>query len=142
MSRYALLIAPSTNRVYAEAALGLTRAELSIFSTVTAPIRDIAENRLGGVPYVTFEAELGSGDLRYLANLSSMYALFELGDGVLIDVSQGSIDHAFRGHDVLNSPGSAGRMRAKSSPVSRPESLRISARSSTLRNSRTLPGQS
>ena len=35
-----------------------------------------------------------------------------------------------------------GRMRAKSSPVRRPESLRISARSSTLRSSRTLPGQS
>ena len=70
MPRYALLIAPSTNRVYAEAALPLTRAELSIFGGVS----DIAEARIGGVPYVTFEA---SGDVAHLANLSSAYALFE-----------------------------------------------------------------
>ena len=45
MSRYALLIAPSSNRVYADAALPLTRAELSIFgSTVlSAPPASVAE---------------------------------------------------------------------------------------------------
>ncbi|OLE21806.1 MAG: DNA modification methylase [Actinobacteria bacterium 13_1_20CM_3_71_11] len=108
MPRFALLIAPSTNRVYAEAALGLTRAELSIFSTVTTPIRDIAENRLGGVPYVTFEAELGSGDLRYLANLSSMYALFELvGDGLLRPVEVNPL--AYFDEDLITIPKYAGK---------------------------------
>src|SRR5256885_2927777 len=79
MPRYALLIAPSTNRVYADAALPLTRAELSIFgSTVlSAPPTEIVEERLGGVPYVVFDGELTSTDLAYLANLSSAYALFE-----------------------------------------------------------------
>src|SRR6266581_1668334 len=60
MSRYALLIAPSTNRVYADAAIRLTAAELSIFGTtvLSAPPAGIAEKRLGGVPYVVFDAEL------------------------------------------------------------------------------------
>jgi hypothetical protein len=79
MPRYALLIAPSTNRVYADASLRLTRAELSIFgSTVlSAPPAEIAEERMGGVPYVVFDGELTATDLVYLANLSSIYALFE-----------------------------------------------------------------
>ncbi len=78
MNRYALLIAPSANRVYADGALRLTRAELSIFgSTVlTAPPTDVCEERLGGVPYVVFDAELTPTDLTYLANLSAGYALF------------------------------------------------------------------
>jgi SAM-dependent methyltransferase len=83
--RYALLIAPSTNRVYADASIRLTRAELAIFGRVLAsPPRDVAEERLGGVPYVTFSAEPTKDDLAYLANLSSIYALFTLtGDGAL-----------------------------------------------------------
>jgi hypothetical protein len=78
--RYALLIAPSTNRVYADAALRLTRAELSIFgdTALSGRLSGIAERRVGGVPYVTFEGELGGADLAYLANLSSAYALFEV----------------------------------------------------------------
>jgi hypothetical protein len=78
--RFALLIAPSTNRVYADAALRLTRAELSIFggSVLSGPVGGIDERRIGGVPYVVFEADLTEGDLAYLANLSSGYALFEL----------------------------------------------------------------
>lgn len=80
MSRYALLIAPSTNRVYADAALRLTRAELEIFagSVLSGPVTGIEERRLGGVPYLTFDAKLTDPDLAYLANLSSIYALFEL----------------------------------------------------------------
>jgi len=106
--RFALLIAPSTNRVYADAALGLTRAELSIFSTVTSPIEDIAQTRLGGVPYVTFEAELGAEDLRYLANLSSMYALFELvGDWLLRPVELTPL--AYFDDDLITIPKYAGK---------------------------------
>src|SRR5947207_903471 len=79
MRRFALLIAPSANRVYAEAALPLTRAELAIFgaTVLSAPVRDVGEERLGGVRYVVFDAELTGTDLAYLANLSAGYALFE-----------------------------------------------------------------
>src|SRR5947209_16951374 len=86
VSRYALLIAPSANRVYAEAALRLTRAELSIFggTVLSVPPSGIAEERLGERPYLTFEASLTPTDLAYLANLSSGYALFErVGDELL-----------------------------------------------------------
>ena len=83
MPRYALLTAPSTNRVYADSAVRLTQAELAIFgaSVLAAPVEDIEEVRLGGVRYVTFTGDLIAADLTYLANLSSAYALFEmLGD--------------------------------------------------------------
>ncbi len=86
MSRYALLIAPSTNRVYADAALRLTRAELAIFggSVLSAPPDGVDEARIGGVPYVVFDAELTAADVAYLANLSSIYALFERVDEGLL----------------------------------------------------------
>lgn len=77
---YALLIAPSANRVYAESAIGLSQAELAAFGAVlTAPPQDVAEVRLAGVAYIGFRApELSDRDLAYLGNLSSVYALFEV----------------------------------------------------------------
>lgn len=81
MSRYALLILQSANRVYAEATVALTQAELEVFgdSVLDGPVRDMAASLIGGVPYVTFTAEsLGEREARFLANLSSAYALFEV----------------------------------------------------------------
>ncbi len=89
MPRYALLPAPSANRVYADAAGRLTRAELAIFagSGVLATRPDeVTQASLGGVDYVTFttDATLGARDVAYLANLSAAYALFEMvGDDLL-----------------------------------------------------------
>ncbi|WP_306205567.1 TRM11 family SAM-dependent methyltransferase [Actinoplanes sp. RD1] len=78
MSRYALLLAPSANRVYADQAGRLTRAELSAFSgALSAPLADIAEATIGGVGYVTFDGALEPRDVALLSNLSSGYALFE-----------------------------------------------------------------
>ncbi|MEV0152263.1 SAM-dependent methyltransferase [Micromonospora sp. NPDC050686] len=90
MLRYALLLAPSANRVYADAAGRLARAELEIFAGSgvlgAAPV-DAATERIGGVDYLTFavpEPGLGGRDLAYLANLSAAYALFErVGDELL-----------------------------------------------------------
>ncbi|GAA2755726.1 TRM11 family SAM-dependent methyltransferase [Actinopolymorpha rutila] len=82
MPRYALLVLPATNRVYAEASVDLTRAELGVFSesVLGGRITDVAEETLGGVPYVTFGVAepLGARDVAYLSLLSSAYALFEL----------------------------------------------------------------
>ena len=76
--RYALLIAPSTNRVYAEASLALTVAELRIFSTRLAhPVTELGEVKLGGVRYIGFTADLSAADLDLVSNLSTGYALFE-----------------------------------------------------------------
>lgn len=87
MSAYALLLLPSSNRVYAGSSIGLLRAELEIFgeTVLSAAVSDIAEERLGGVPYLTFEAApaLSERDVAYLSNLSGGYALFERADGLL-----------------------------------------------------------
>ncbi|OJF09915.1 TRM11 family SAM-dependent methyltransferase [Couchioplanes caeruleus] len=77
MSRYALLLAPSANRVYADQAGRLSRAELAAFSPVlSGPLTDVAETTIGGVGYLTFAGELEARDIAYLSNLSAAYALF------------------------------------------------------------------
>src|SRR5580693_6980669 len=81
MSRYALLILPSANRVYADAATTLTVAELQAFggSVLGGRIAGAAAATIGGVPYVTFTADhVDARDAALLANLSSVYALFRV----------------------------------------------------------------
>src|SRR5262245_59984157 len=79
MTAYALLLLPSANRVYADAAPELTLAELSVFSPVlSSPLTDLAVTARAGVPYVTFQADLTGRDLAYLANASAAYALFSV----------------------------------------------------------------
>ncbi|HEY8471383.1 MAG TPA: SAM-dependent methyltransferase [Natronosporangium sp.] len=86
--RYALLIAPSSNRVYAGEAPRLTEAELSVFGSAVlgARPRDLARLQLGGVTYVGFVTDepLTDRDLAYLSNVSSAYALFAVEDGELL----------------------------------------------------------
>jgi hypothetical protein len=80
MAGYALLILPAANRVYAQAAPRLARAELEVFNQAVlgGRVRDVDETAIGGVPYVTFSADgLGEREAAMLANLSSAYALFE-----------------------------------------------------------------
>ena len=83
MNQYAFLILPSHNRVYADAAPALARAELAVLSAALPDAvidqESVAEAVIGGVPYVTFAAgELSRGDAGLLANLSALYALFEV----------------------------------------------------------------
>ena len=83
MSRYAFLILPSHNRVYADAAPSMVRAELAVLAAALPDAAldagSVAEAVIGGVPYVTFEAgELSQRDADLLANLSALYALFEV----------------------------------------------------------------
>jgi hypothetical protein len=79
MPRYALLLAPSANRVYADQAARLSQVEVTAFGTVlsTEPA-DVGEAELGGVPYLKFTADLGPRDIAYLSNLSAAHALFEV----------------------------------------------------------------
>ena len=90
MPEYVILVHPSANRVYAASSPALLRAELAVFGTaLAAELSGIGEIELGGVGYVRFtsSAPLGERDLALLSNLSSLYALFELGDGVLRPVA-------------------------------------------------------
>jgi SAM-dependent methyltransferase len=83
---YAVLILPATNRVYAGASVRLTCAELSVFNAAVlgGRLHEIGARELGGVPYLMFSAPaLTERDVAFLSNLSSLYALFELRDGLL-----------------------------------------------------------
>lgn len=79
MTDYALLVLASANRVYADAAVALTMAELRVFDerALGARIHEVAEVYLAGVRYVTFTAEeLGESEIALLSNLSSLHALY------------------------------------------------------------------
>jgi hypothetical protein len=58
MARYALLILPSANRIYASASVALTSAELEVFSqsVLDGRVSDVSAETIGGVRYVTFAA--------------------------------------------------------------------------------------
>jgi RMKL-like, methyltransferase domain len=108
--RYALLLAPSANRVYADAAARLSRAELAAFSdaVLQTPVADIDESDLAGIGYLTFTGALSERDIAHLANLSAAYALFELtGDGLLRPVRLSPL--ARYDDDLITIPKYAGK---------------------------------
>ncbi len=93
MAQYALLILPSANRVYANASVALTQAELGLFSRSVLDDRlgEVSASTIGGVPYVTFAADLTGRDAAFLANLSCAYALFRVEGDLLRPVVLGSL---------------------------------------------------
>jgi SAM-dependent methyltransferase len=81
MSRYAFLVLPSFNRVYADAASHLAQAELAVFNQAVLGrrISEVGAVSIAGAPYVTFESDdLSPDDVARLANLSFLYALFRV----------------------------------------------------------------
>jgi SAM-dependent methyltransferase len=95
MTTYALLLLPSVNRVYADAAAELTVAELDVFSRrgLGGALRDAEVATIGGVRYVGFTAPtLSPADLALLANASGLYALFEVCDDLLRPVPLARLD--------------------------------------------------
>ena len=95
MTRYALLISPSANRVYAGAAAGLIAAELAAVSesALGGALTSAEITRRGGVPYLEFTADGLSADATtFLANLSGIYALFEVEADLLRPVELRPLD--------------------------------------------------
>jgi SAM-dependent methyltransferase len=80
MPTYALLLLPSANRVYADAAVGLTLAELAVFkdTVLESALSDLDTTAIAGVPYVTFSGALSTPDIAHLARASTAYALFAI----------------------------------------------------------------
>jgi SAM-dependent methyltransferase len=108
MSRYALLLAPSANRVYADQAARLSLAELAAFRPVlTSEISDIGIERRGGVEYLSFAGELAARDISYLSNLSAAYALFEVVGDLLRPVELSPL--ARYDSDLITIPKYAGK---------------------------------
>ena len=86
MTEYALLISPSANRVYAEAAAALARAELAVLAErlLGGGVGPARLERMGSVEYLVLPvATPGPRELLVLSNLSSALALFELEAGRL-----------------------------------------------------------
>lgn len=78
--QYLLLPAPAANRVYAEAATSMVRAELTVLGrgALAASVGEIGTDTVAGVEYVSFDADpLAERDLAYLGLTSAFYALFE-----------------------------------------------------------------
>ncbi|HEX3921708.1 MAG TPA: SAM-dependent methyltransferase [Streptosporangiaceae bacterium] len=96
MAGYALLILPSANRVYAGASTILTESELRVFnhSVLDGRLCDLSATAIGGVPYVTFTAAdpITARDAALLANLSSIYALFQIEGDLLRPVPLEPLD--------------------------------------------------
>jgi SAM-dependent methyltransferase len=110
MSRYALLILPSANRVYADAAVDLTLAELAVFNSTVLDGRltDLVQTTIGGLPYISFTApSLAERDVAYLANAASMYALFERQGDLLRPVAMRGL--ARLDDDLITIPKYAGK---------------------------------
>ena len=111
MSTHVLLLAPSANRVYAEAAIDLTVAEVSVFAQTVLPgrIRDVAATTIAGLPCVGFDAdELSTHDIALLSNVSSTYALFAVaGPDLLRPIEQRRL--AWFDDDLITIPKYAGK---------------------------------
>lgn len=100
--KFALLLAPSANRVYTQAAPALAEAELKAFGGLEIQPSVV----LGGLRYLVFEADLGA--LPRLVNLSSAYAFFELReDGMLRPIGEKSLDRYE--DDLITIPKYAGK---------------------------------
>ncbi len=84
--RYALLVSPSANRVYAQSAATLGLTELSVVSerVLGGALSDLRHEQLGSVSYLTFTAlDLSEQALSWLSNLATTFALFRHEDGRL-----------------------------------------------------------
>ncbi|HEX2143352.1 MAG TPA: hypothetical protein VHG10_02475 [Glycomyces sp.] len=95
MQQYAILLSPSANRVYARTAARMAANEIRVFSahTLDGRIEDVEETSFGGVPYLAFRSDsLTERDLRLLANLSSLYALFAVRGAMLEPIAVKRLD--------------------------------------------------
>jgi SAM-dependent methyltransferase len=108
---HVLLLAPSANRVYAEAAIELTVAEVSVFAATVLKgrIHDVAATTIAGLPCVGFDAdELSTGDIAMLSNVSASYALFAVaGPDLLRPIEQRRL--AWFDDDLITIPKYAGK---------------------------------
>lgn len=93
--RYAMLLMPSANRVYSQDAPRMTAAEIGVFADrlLDGGVEGLEPAVIAGVPYLAFEARgLSDRDLRCLANLSAVFALFKVRGDLLEPVPLRRLD--------------------------------------------------
>ncbi|WP_207782024.1 TRM11 family SAM-dependent methyltransferase [Phytoactinopolyspora limicola] len=92
---FAVLLAPSANRVYTENAVEMLRGELSVFDQclLAGTVSNIRVDAMAEAPCVRFAGEgLTARDVNCLMNLSSAYVLFSVHDGMLAPVTGRRLD--------------------------------------------------
>ena len=97
MTEYACLLEPAANHVYRNSAPQLVRAELGVLNegVLAGRLLDLETRKIGGLPYLTLRSAepLGELDVAHLANVSSLFALFEVEpSGLLRPVELRSLD--------------------------------------------------
>ena len=95
MERIAILLNPSSNRVYGLHSARLALAELALAGkyALDESIENSTETLIGGVSYLTFGVQqLTTHDARILSNLSATFALFRLDGGSLIPIEKSLLD--------------------------------------------------
>ncbi|KNX37511.1 TRM11 family SAM-dependent methyltransferase [Luteipulveratus halotolerans] len=94
MTAFLLLVAPSANRVYADAAPALMAAEARSLATAFIDGEVTVEaTRIAGVDYLRVSAdEIGPVGVRALSNLSAVHALFEAEGELLRPVAADRVD--------------------------------------------------
>ena len=95
MVEYAFLVRPALNSVYADASPQLLQAEIAVLNNAVlgGRLQDIRELKIGGVPYLGFCSDrLAPRDIRFLSNLSSIYALFEINGAALKPIELQPLD--------------------------------------------------
>jgi len=105
-----VLVRPSANRVYAAATPALLAAETAVLdeTVLGGRISGIGQEPLGGVPYLTFDAELDDGpDLAALGLLSTRYAVYRREGAALHPVETGIAPHL--DEDLVTIPKYAGK---------------------------------
>jgi SAM-dependent methyltransferase len=107
VTSYLALLAPSANRVYTEAAVDLTVAELEVFNATVlrGQLHDIAPTTLAGLPYLGFNAN--DLDIATFSNVSSIFALFEASGELLRPVPLKPLAHF--DDDLITIPKYAGK---------------------------------
>jgi hypothetical protein len=110
--------------VYAEAAPRLAAAELAF---LLPEVADLTEERIGGVPYVTFRADLSTEDIVALSYLSGAFALFEIvGEELLRPVPLARTGHY--DDDLITIPKYAGKTNEQFTRLLLNVTLRASGR--------------
>jgi SAM-dependent methyltransferase len=116
--RYAILPAPSANRVYAAAAFDLALAELAVINRYQLGdrLRDLSTATMGGVRYLTFATTdggvLDATDLALVGGVSTTHAVFSVqgngGDELLRPLCAGGTLDQWD-DDLITIPRYAGR---------------------------------
>lgn len=99
---YAIIIYPSHNRVYYKSSLKLSISELKLADNrISTAVNDAEIRKIGGINWVVFntDEELNADDLKLLAKLSFVFAIFKISGDAMLPLDTGFSDYL--GEDLV-----------------------------------------